>query len=364
MTPPVDPTNLAAMNAMLPPPTNRNDLGHGPLVMGVSWTFSALAIILVGVRFWLRIGIMAAKVQLEDWLMLLATVLNTACVSCLTVAFHYGFGKHDKSLLFSEAVNIAKWIWMSFTPGITCSIAARISIAVLLCRIFGIHKRLKWFLIFITVLQVGASIALALTSWLQIRPVQALWNPRIPHKAISSNVVARLGNVTGGLFALGDLAYVFGPVIAVSKLNMRLQRKIAIGTLLALSLFTMGCSIAKSVAARSGTQSTADKQYKSSLSLMWSVTEQTFVIMMGCAPTLGSLTKVKAISDMASSLGSLFKSRRSGTDGSGRITGDGYYELGASGKSANVSGVQSVETGKVRRTDAYTVEYERERERV
>jgi hypothetical protein len=125
-------------------------------------------------------------------------------VICLTVAFHYGFGKHDLSLTFDQAVHIAQWIWMSFTPGIASSIASRTSIAVLLVRIFGIHAWLKWSLIVITVLQVVASVVLALTSWCQVRPVQGLWDPTIVAHRISPNVVAREGNVTGGKSAESD----------------------------------------------------------------------------------------------------------------------------------------------------------------
>ena len=57
----------------LPPPVNPSDLGHGPLVMGLTWTFSSLALIVVGVRFWVRI-VVTKKLNVEDWLMLFAVV--------------------------------------------------------------------------------------------------------------------------------------------------------------------------------------------------------------------------------------------------------------------------------------------------
>jgi len=183
-------------------------------------------------------------------------------------------------------------------------------------RIFGINSWLKWFLIVITGFKVVASVILVITSWTQVRPVQALWNPLILAKRISANVVAREGNVTGGnynkfytlhppshsshlhtktiiilifcftaLFSLGDLCYVLLPVIVVWK-NMQFRQKLGLILLLALSLFTMGGSIAKGIVVESGTQATSDKQYKSLLALLWSVTEQTCVIMIGCAPPL------------------------------------------------------------------------------
>ncbi|KAI3393976.1 hypothetical protein diail_3337, partial [Diaporthe ilicicola] len=88
----------------------------------------------------------------------------------LTVAFHHGFGKHDADLTFNQLVSVAKWIWMSFTPGIVCSIFARISIAILLVRIFGTHALLKWFLIAITTLQVVVSV-LGPSIW-DLQPLQ------------------------------------------------------------------------------------------------------------------------------------------------------------------------------------------------
>lgn len=70
---------------------------------------------------------------------------------------------------------------------------------------------------------------------------------------------------------------------------MPLSRKAGLCVLLALSLFTMGASIAKAVTSAGGAD---DALYNTSMSLMWSVTEQTFVIMMECAPPLSSVTKL------------------------------------------------------------------------
>lgn len=127
-------------------------------------------------------------------------MLNTACVACLTVSFQHGLGKHDADLTFDQLVNIAKWTWMSVTPGIVCSIVARASIAILLVRIFGRKKWLKWSLIGITVLQIVSAVVLIIMSWVQVKPVEALWNPLIPAQRLSPDVVARTGNVTGGKF--------------------------------------------------------------------------------------------------------------------------------------------------------------------
>lgn len=49
------------------------DLGHGPLIMGIVWAFTAVAIAAVGLRFYLRVKLLNL-VGLDDWIMLLALV--------------------------------------------------------------------------------------------------------------------------------------------------------------------------------------------------------------------------------------------------------------------------------------------------
>ncbi|KAI1505308.1 hypothetical protein F5X99DRAFT_405207 [Biscogniauxia marginata] len=57
--------------------------------------------------------------------------------SFATIGYHYGLGKHDASLAFTEMVNVLKWMWLSNTPGLLVSIFARVSIAILLIRLWG-----------------------------------------------------------------------------------------------------------------------------------------------------------------------------------------------------------------------------------
>lgn len=58
---------------MFPDPVNPDDPGRGPLVMGLTWTFSSLALIVVIVRFWVRVAV-TKILTVEDWLMLAAVV--------------------------------------------------------------------------------------------------------------------------------------------------------------------------------------------------------------------------------------------------------------------------------------------------
>jgi len=54
-----------------PPPRNPDDLGRGPMVMGLTWTFTGLAIVTTLLRFYLRKRI-GPRPAADDWLMLAA----------------------------------------------------------------------------------------------------------------------------------------------------------------------------------------------------------------------------------------------------------------------------------------------------
>lgn len=60
------------------------------------------------------------------------------------------------------------------------SILARISIAITLISIFGIHKWFKWFLIIATSAQTAFGIVMLVLSYSQARPIEGLWNVFLP----------------------------------------------------------------------------------------------------------------------------------------------------------------------------------------
>lgn len=95
----------------------------------------------------------------------------------MTVAYHYGMGKQDAGLTKEEFVNILKWDYFAQPPGVMVSILARISIAILLIRLFGVHKYFKWYLIVSTTLQTIFGLLSIILTWVAVTPVEGLWNP-------------------------------------------------------------------------------------------------------------------------------------------------------------------------------------------
>ncbi|KAK8024994.1 hypothetical protein PG990_002817 [Apiospora arundinis] len=368
----------------LPAPVNPSDLGAGPLLMGITWAFSGLAVIAVAARFWVRIAV-TKLLGGDDWLMLLAMVLNLVCQACITLSFQSGLGKHQWDLIPDEMVNQLKWIWISIVPGVMSSIIARISIAMLIIRIFGSKKWLKWFVIIATVLQGASNIAVIVIVMTQATPVEGLWNTMIPANRRDPSVLTNATYVGGALFAFGDLTYVLLPVMVVWKLHMPLQRKLGLCILLALSLVTMGVAITKAVYSKTAENRSDDALYYSSIGVLWAILEQTMVIILGCAPPLSSIAKIKlpGVPYITASLRRLINSRDGSSRGSstkldetgrkGQTGGYGaYYELGNTGKTqSQVQAGQAgsafesasdrrVDTGRIRRTDRYMVTSDRD----
>ena len=97
-----------------------------------------------------------------------------------TRAYMWGLGMHDADLSFDEIVNALKWVWLGTFPGLLVTIIARVSIAILLVRIFGTKRLLKWYLIIFTTLTSIATLVLLIIIWVQVSPIQGLWNPLLP----------------------------------------------------------------------------------------------------------------------------------------------------------------------------------------
>ena len=174
-----------------PPPIDQGNLGRGPMIMGLTWTFTALAAIAATIRLIVRQKV-HKHCGLDDWIMFLAAVrsylsvrwhnpdefqvLQVVAEALIAVSYHYGMGKHDHSLTADQMVQVLKWNWISSLPGMIVSIIARISIAILLVRLFGVRVWFKRFMICTTTLQSLLCTAIIFCTWLQSTPVTGLWD--------------------------------------------------------------------------------------------------------------------------------------------------------------------------------------------
>jgi hypothetical protein len=157
------------------PPVHPDDRGKGPALLAVSWTMTGLATIIVALRFVIRKRFVSWRA--DDWIMLAALVLQFGFDACLTVAVSWGFGMVLEDLTVRQLVELQKWEYITALVSATVSVMARISITVLLIRIFGSSR--PWFRHFAFVLTTVTGfmgLVSAMLAWLEKFPVDALWD--------------------------------------------------------------------------------------------------------------------------------------------------------------------------------------------
>ncbi|KAI1213729.1 uncharacterized protein F4807DRAFT_456276 [Annulohypoxylon truncatum] len=312
-------------------PVNPNDRGRGPAILGVAWALTIVCLIFTGVRIYIRRRA-PSVLGWDDWLIVVAALIQIVHTGFVTEACHWGAGMHDADLTPTQEINILKWFWISTTPALLVSIISRISAAILLIRIFGKKIWFKWYLIICTALQILSGIIAIIFIWIQQAPIESVWNPMIkPTHKRPAHLNDYSAYLAQALFAFADLSYVILPVWIIWRLNMSLRTKVGLGIILGLSCISFVGSVMKAV-----TSSEAKTEYASSLVILWSALEQTLVIIISCVPAirhvvLAEIPLVKLISASIVRMISRDSSRKSSALSLPHSAHSQYQDLEASG---------------------------------
>ncbi|KAI2464677.1 hypothetical protein F4781DRAFT_58038 [Annulohypoxylon bovei var. microspora] len=366
---------------VFPPPINPNDPGRGPLVIGVTWTFTGLAIITTLLRLYVRKHI-GPRLATDDWLMVIAMIFQLVAQIFVSLAFKHGMGKHVYDLYTSDqVVTMSMWEWFSVPPGVVSGIFGRISICILLIRLFGVRVWFRYYAIALTACGVITSTITGICLYASRQPVQSLWNPYIPNpKQWEPTIVPDMMFLGQSFYALADLTFVIFPIIIVSNLHMSLSRRLSLIAMMTLSLFTCGMSIMKGVSAIAKQQG-SDGTYTGPLSLLWATLEQACVVLLGNIVPLRALLKLEIptklstfVNSMASLLGQSTRadSKSSALSETAGYRNGAYHDIEMNthglGNESNavwheVKGQDSYSNnstridGQVKRTDSFTVAY-------
>ncbi|KAI1386130.1 uncharacterized protein F4822DRAFT_431003 [Hypoxylon trugodes] len=358
-----------------PPPVNPNDLGRGPMVMGLTWALTGLALVTTLLRLYVRKQI-APKLGADDWLMLVAITFQLVAQIFISISFKYGMGKHIWDLDMPDgAVNMTMWEWFSVPPGLVSGIFGRISICFLLIRLFGVHRWFRYYAILLTACGVTLNIAIIVCLYASRQPIQALWDPSIPNpKRWDPNIVRDLMYAGQSLYTLADFTFVIFPIFFVWRLNMSLNRRLGLIVLIALSFITGGISIMKGVLALDE-QSGPDGPYAAVLSLLSATLEQACVILLGNIVPLRALLKLdipKKLSTFFNSLTTLLGQKMQADSNPSTLGGASGYHNGAYrdiemdghglGNKASavwheVDDYNLYSSGQVKRTDTFAISY-------
>jgi hypothetical protein len=313
---PTSPTgvNLMDLNFLGMPRPDPNQKGMGPTVLIVTWLFVSLCVVFVALRFYIR-NRFHLSFKSEDWLMLFALVLHIVCQGLLTESVSWGFGKEYANMRLHEYVQVHKYEFMFGPFSYILQIVARVSIAILLIRIFAVGRVwFKWFTIGYMALMTAVCIATLGVFFAQTRPLKAWWDITIEASfRLSPYIQAYVSLALQFLVLLSDILFVFLPVMFVWKLAMDPRRRVGLALLMSASLVTAGVQSAKIAIALQGTLGKILFEEAGRIGAIFyivSIVEQSMVIMMGCVPALGPITQIEIpfFSSLGSSVSDIFAS--------------------------------------------------------
>lgn len=367
-----------------PPVIDRDNLGQGPLIMGVTWTFQILSIVAIIARLTVR-KVKAITWSWDDYLMLLAVLLQLGLQALTTNSYTHGLGKHDHSLYIDEFIIILKHNFLSVPPGILVGLLSRTSIAILLIRLFPPYRWFTYYLIVFTVLMWIIGIACMPITFLQSTPVEGLWDlTMVGVKSWDKRIWLYSAYLFQSCCTFSDLTYALFPVIFIWRLNMPLRQRLSLVFVMSGSIVSMVMSILKTISMAEIANvkpGAVDVQYRASFQLIYGYTEQSLVIIIGCLPPMRALMKLDFSQLSLVRRYYMYRSKRSaseygtngytdldtdthklshinGTKGSTQASVDAVGSFGGTRNHGGSDEQLVVVQGQITRTDRYTVTYD------
>ncbi|KAM3069128.1 hypothetical protein ACMFMG_010653 [Clarireedia jacksonii] len=151
----------------------------GPAVVAVSWVFGALAIIVVGTRYYVRLRIVG-RFTIDDWLIALVLILALFNGIFYTLSVHHGLGRSLQTLTKTQVSNTKKWVYFGNIFSTLSAGFGRIAFAFLLLALlhpmWSKRRGLLWTVI---TLKFIVDILAVVVSFLQCRPMRGYWDKNI-----------------------------------------------------------------------------------------------------------------------------------------------------------------------------------------
>ncbi|KAL7797384.1 hypothetical protein V8C37DRAFT_370928 [Trichoderma ceciliae] len=252
---------------------------NGPTIAAVSLTVTALALVALCLRLYVRTRITKA-LGLDDWLIVASWIGACGYTSATVVQTKWGLGliKLD-DMPGQNVLNFGKTQYIGAPFYVLGIWGFKTSLLVSYIRLVpGAYRLLP---ISIAVVVTMAHVAFTLVFLFLCIPVEKQWQPLVP---------GHCGEAVPFYLTFSSLTIVFDvitlvlPFPVLIKLQMKLRRKIALLCLFALGLFVTIVQII-----RIQTISSLSNYLDSAEPIKWSIVETAVGIIIACVPTLAPL---------------------------------------------------------------------------
>ncbi|KAL8766849.1 MAG: hypothetical protein Q9209_006507 [Squamulea sp. 1 TL-2023] len=178
-------------------PAPGGDTSTGPSILTVTWLFTGISTIIVGLKIWTRLKIIQ-QFGADDILTILALLFLLASAPLVTVSVCRGLGRHIYYLSLEARMQCSKLAILSSPLVFLAGTWPNISVAIALNRIFVPQPWQLGFLYGVPILQCVFAMISSIVTYTICSPLEGLWDLRIGHKCLSSHVIVDI------LYANGD----------------------------------------------------------------------------------------------------------------------------------------------------------------
>ncbi|KZM21875.1 hypothetical protein ST47_g6996 [Ascochyta rabiei] len=279
-----------------PPPQEYLDENLAPKMLAVDGCFFGMAVLFVLLRVYVR-AVLLKTFGIDDWIMVLAAILSTACFSLFVTLTRNGVGRHAEFYtyvrpdLLTVFFQVAWWYaWLV----VVAYTSIKISIACFLLRLANHRRHWRWVLYTTIVLLLLFTVGSVLSLILQCTPVRAAWDfsLRAPFgdAVCYSPTTYRNTGVFNSVFNLfTDLLLALLPIPMVWKLQTNVKTRISLCVVLGLGLFSACATAVYKIPLQYRFFSEKDFSGKAAWYYIWQQIEMNVGIMAACLPTLKPL---------------------------------------------------------------------------
>ncbi|KAL8637262.1 MAG: hypothetical protein Q9228_005451, partial [Teloschistes exilis] len=266
-----------------PPPTQLDSL-----LLKLSWSLFGITLAVVALR--LCSDLIMRSFRLSSFLALVAFLLALAGQVLITLAVHWGLGRHMEGLNPEEIRMTMTYIWQAQPIQLLANTAGKVSIAALLVTLHG-PKFAKSKTIFIWTLAAISTIFVIIAIvmiYAQCSPVAKLWHESLPGSCDGRNRNQTFAYVQGVVSSIVDLALAVYPIFLFWDLRIQLLKKLILSVLFAFGIVACICAIVRTVNISKLGQ-TSDVSYAVGSLVIWNTAEMYLVLLAGSLPGLRPL---------------------------------------------------------------------------
>ncbi|KAK3486572.1 uncharacterized protein B0T23DRAFT_325311 [Neurospora hispaniola] len=209
----------------------------GPMMLTVCWVFTALALLFVSARLYVR-AVVHDKLGFDDYVILFSCFCAVLSNIFVTISVSWGNGRHFADLDLEQKENTIKFMMAAYVPGIETLGFPKLAVIALLVRLLmpsRLHTIVLWSMGTICCLSLTAMV---MTLLLQCTPTQALWTLTMPHNCLAPDVLEGLAYWASTCSAFLDFYLAIYPATVLWKLQMHTKKKLALCCALGMGLIS------------------------------------------------------------------------------------------------------------------------------